>query len=85
MDTPAGRAMGEIDKFASDVRGMRRDKLIDRTTSLAINRVDRGPDVDKLPDGNTKKNVGHYQRYDAACGADHGAETCKPNATPSSR
>jgi len=68
VDTPAGRAMGEIIGFAGEVRGMKREDLIHNTTTLAINRVDRGPDVDNLPAGNTRRHVGLYQRYDAACG-----------------
>jgi len=60
--------MGEIIGFAGEVRGMKREDLIHNTTTLAINRVDRGPDVDNLPAGNTRRHVGLYQRYDAACG-----------------
>jgi hypothetical protein len=68
VSTPAGRAMAEVTGFAREVRGTKRQELIQKTSTLAINRVDRGPDVDKLPDGNTRSDVGLYQRYDAACG-----------------
>ncbi|MGE5184289.1 MAG: hypothetical protein ACM31C_19605 [Acidobacteriota bacterium] len=68
--TPNAKANTDIDQFAKDIRGMKRDDLIQNTTLIDIddkNTSTTDPDDNKASDTKTD-NDGLFQRFDTTCG-----------------